>query len=189
MGMAAGLFLRCTMMGRRSSRSMWFVLRRSSAMSVGRALHVELSSAPTSLAAIGGTARCGRPGLAGQLAAVRGCAVRPGTGSDMLRYCAAILDHLLRLTMANRLAVGVAELVGGAAGQHGPGPLDQLPGNRNAGLGVAMPLLGHQPVVEARELQVLPANANRSTAGPSLVIARLGWDTVPEDQVDGFNPT
>ena len=32
-------------------------------------------------------------------------------------------------------------------------------------------------------------NANRSTAGPSLVIARLGWDTVPEDQVDGFNPT
>jgi hypothetical protein len=35
------------MMGRRSSRSMSFVLRRSSAMSVGRALHVELSSAPT----------------------------------------------------------------------------------------------------------------------------------------------
>ena len=47
MGMAAGLFLRCTMIGRRSSRSMWFVLRRSSAMSVGRALHVEFSSAPT----------------------------------------------------------------------------------------------------------------------------------------------
>jgi hypothetical protein len=46
-GMAAGPFLRCTMMGRRSSRSMSFVLRRSSAMSVGRALHVELSSAPT----------------------------------------------------------------------------------------------------------------------------------------------
>src|SRR5215213_11695643 len=46
-GMAAGPFLRCSMMGRRSSRSMSFVLRRSSAMSVGRALHVELSSAPT----------------------------------------------------------------------------------------------------------------------------------------------
>jgi hypothetical protein len=46
-GMAAGPFLRCLMMGRRSSRSMSFVLRRSSAMSVGRALHVELSSAPT----------------------------------------------------------------------------------------------------------------------------------------------
>ena len=46
-GMAAGPFLGCTMMGRRSSRSMSFVLRRSSAMSVGRALHVELSSAPT----------------------------------------------------------------------------------------------------------------------------------------------
>jgi hypothetical protein len=46
-GMAAGPFLRCTMMGRRSSRPMSFVLRRSSAMSVGRALHVELSSAPT----------------------------------------------------------------------------------------------------------------------------------------------
>jgi hypothetical protein len=46
-GMVAGPFLRCSMMGRRSSRSMSFVLRRSSAMSVGRALHVELSSAPT----------------------------------------------------------------------------------------------------------------------------------------------
>src|SRR5215211_2568536 len=46
-GMAAGPFLRCSMMGRRSSRSMSFVLRRSSAMSVGRALHLELSSAPT----------------------------------------------------------------------------------------------------------------------------------------------
>ena len=45
-GMAAGPFLRCTMMGRRSSRSMSFVLRRSSAMSVGRALHARLS-APT----------------------------------------------------------------------------------------------------------------------------------------------
>jgi hypothetical protein len=30
-------------------------------MPVGRALHIELSSAPTSLAAIGGTARCSRP--------------------------------------------------------------------------------------------------------------------------------
>jgi hypothetical protein len=46
-GMAAGPFLRWLMMGRRSSRSTSFVLRRSSAMSVGRALHVELSSAPT----------------------------------------------------------------------------------------------------------------------------------------------
>jgi hypothetical protein len=46
-GMAAGPFLRCLIVGRRSSRSMSFVLRRSSAMSVGRALHVELSSAPT----------------------------------------------------------------------------------------------------------------------------------------------
>ncbi len=32
-------------------------------------------------------------------------------------------------------------------------------------------------------------NARRSTAGPSLVIARLGWVTVPEDQFDGVIPT
>lgn len=31
--------------------------------------------------------------------------------------------------------------------------------------------------------------ARRSTAEPSLVIAREGWTTVPEDQVEGFIPT
>jgi hypothetical protein len=46
-GMAIAPFLGCLIVGRRSSRSTSFVLRRSSAMSVGRALHVELSSAPT----------------------------------------------------------------------------------------------------------------------------------------------
>jgi hypothetical protein len=60
-GMAIAPFLRCLIVGRRSSRSTSFVLRWSSAMPAGRALHVELSSAPTSVAAIGGTAGCGRP--------------------------------------------------------------------------------------------------------------------------------
>src|SRR5215211_1322980 len=56
-GMAIAPFLRCLIVGRRSSRSMSFVLRRSSAMSVGRALHLELSSAPTG---IGSYRRIGR---------------------------------------------------------------------------------------------------------------------------------
>jgi hypothetical protein len=46
-GAAIGPFLCCSIVGRRSSRSTSFVLRWSSAMPVGRALHVELSSAPT----------------------------------------------------------------------------------------------------------------------------------------------
>jgi hypothetical protein len=45
--MAIAPFLRCLIVRRRSSRSTSFVLRWSSAMPVGRALHVELSSAPT----------------------------------------------------------------------------------------------------------------------------------------------
>src|SRR5215218_3270927 len=56
-GMAIAPFLRCLIVGRRSSRSRSFVLRRSSAMSVGRALHLELSSAPTG---IGSYRRIGR---------------------------------------------------------------------------------------------------------------------------------
>jgi hypothetical protein len=54
----------------------------------------------------------------------------------------------------------------------------------------------HEPVVERGELRIDPpggvaglVDASRSTAGPSLVIARLGWITVPEDQFDGVSPT
>ena len=72
-----------------------------------------------------------------------------------------MLDHLLRLEVADRLAVEISELVGGAAGEHGPGPLDQLPGDRDAGLGVAVPVFGHQPVVEPGQLRVVPAGRVR----------------------------
>src|SRR5215207_2793722 len=44
------------------------------------------------LAAIGGSAGCDRWRSAGQLGSVRGCAVRPGTGPDMIRHCAYLLD-------------------------------------------------------------------------------------------------
>jgi len=57
-------------------------------------------------------------------------------------------------------------------------------------------VFGHQLVVEPGQLRILPPGRVRGLeerqpehAGPSLVIARLGCDTVPEDQVDGFNPT
>jgi hypothetical protein len=66
-------------------------------------------------------------------------------------------------------------------GQHGPGPLHQLAGDRDTGLGVAMPLLGHQPVVEAGELRILPAGRvpgleerQSQHRRPFLVMARLG---------------
>src|SRR5215213_6723438 len=131
--MAAGPFLRCSMMGRRSSRSMSFVLRRSSAMSVGRALHIELSSAPTGMAAIGGSAGCDRRRSAGQLGSIRGCAVGPSLRPDLVGNCAYLLDHLLRLKPADWLAVKITDLVGGASAEHCPGPFDQFAGDRHAG--------------------------------------------------------
>ena len=136
-------------------------------------------------------------GSAGQLASVRGCAVRPGTGPDMIGYCAAVLDHPLRLQVADRLAVGVAELVGGAAGAARSRSARPACGRPRRRPGCGSALAGSSAGGRSRRAAGLaggprsPAwkNANRSTAGPSLVIARLGWDTVPEDQVDGFNPT
>ncbi len=52
----------------------------------------------------------------GSVASVRGCAVRPGIGPDMLSYCAAVLDHPFRREAADRLAVEVAELIGDPRG-------------------------------------------------------------------------
>src|SRR5215207_10890679 len=115
-GMAAGPFLRCSMMGRRSSRSMSFVLRRSSAMSVGRALHVELSSAP-----IRWQRSEERQAVAirsaGQLGSIRGCAVRPSLRPDLVGNYVYLLDHLLRLKPADWLPVKITDLVGGAAAE------------------------------------------------------------------------
>src|SRR5215213_10957011 len=118
-GMAAGPFLRCSMMGRRSSRSMSFVLRRSSAMSVGRALHVELSSAPTGDGSYRriGSAGCDHRRSAGQFGSIRGCAVRPSLRPDLVGNCAYLLDHLLRLKPADWLAVKITDLVGGASAE------------------------------------------------------------------------
>src|SRR4029450_9997808 len=69
-GMAAGPFLRCTMVGWRSSRAMSFVRGGSSAMSVGRALHVELSSALTGDGSYRSRVGCDRRRSAGQLGSI-----------------------------------------------------------------------------------------------------------------------
>src|SRR5918994_2483484 len=100
------------------------------------------------MAAIGGSAGCDRRRSAGQLGSIRGCAMRPSLRPDPVGNCAYLLDHLLRLKPADWLAVKITDLIGGAAAEHCPGPLDQLAGARHAGLGVAVTVFGHQLAVE-----------------------------------------
>jgi hypothetical protein len=87
--------------------------------------------------------------------------VGSGLGPDLIGHGAPLPNLLFGFDVADRLAVGIAQLVRGAACQHGPGPLDQLAGDRDAGLGVAMTLLGHQPVVEPGQLRILPPSRVR----------------------------
>jgi hypothetical protein len=96
---------------------------------------LKASTGSSNKPSVSAAARCGRLSSAGQLGSDGSRTVGSGLGPDMIRYRAAVLDHPLRLKVADRLAVGVAQLIRGAAGQHGPGPLDQLAGDRDAGLG------------------------------------------------------
>ena len=58
-----------------------------------------------------------------------------GLGSDLIWHGARFPHLLFGFDVADRLALGIAELVGSATVQHGPGPLHQLAGDRDAGLG------------------------------------------------------
>jgi len=68
--------------------------------------------------------------------------------SAMIFFCLAWCDWV---------AVVVADHIGGAAVEHGPGPFGEVPGDDAAGFEVGGAPLGHLQVVDPGELGVLPA--------------------------------
>ncbi len=95
-----------------------------------------------------------------------GGAVGPGAGADGVGHDELIGDQCFGRPRRDRLAVGVAELVGLAAVEHGPGSFDQFAGHRDGGLGVATD--GPQ----RRSLSRAPPKLTRkpSPPGPSLEV-------------------
>ncbi len=97
-----------------------------------------------------------------------GAVVWVGPGVDVV----VGVDQFFRAAGGDRVAVGVAQLVGAAGGDRHPGAFGQLAGYGDGGLGVAMPLGGHQPVVERRQLRVgAPASKRMSGQRPSTAVA------------------
>ncbi len=111
-----------------------------------------------------------------------GAVVWVGPGVDVV----VGVDQFFRAAGGDRVAVGVAQLVGAAGGDRHPGAFGQLAGYGDGGLGVAMPLGGHQPVVERRQLRVgAPASKRMSGQRPSTAVA-VGNDPANAVHTSGF---
>jgi hypothetical protein len=87
-------------------------------------------------------------GLAGGFRSLRCGGPGAGAGSRLFIHCVLIFDELLRGALGHRVSVEIADLVRLSAVQHGPGPFDQLPSDRDACLGVRVSTVDHEPVVE-----------------------------------------
>src|SRR6185437_12966685 len=77
--------------------------------------------------------------------------------ADLFGHGPAVGDDLLRLGGGDRVALVVADLIGGAAVQDRPGAFSEVPGDDAAGLQVSGAALGHLHVVDPGELGVLAA--------------------------------
>ena len=120
-----------------------------------------------------------------------GSGLRAGGGVDAV----VGIDEFLGSAGGHRAAVDITQLVGAAGGDRHPGAFSEFSGHCDGGLGVAVPVGGHQPVVERGQLRIGAAGGAGGVeqSQPQRCWTFLGdrppgWVIVPDDQVEGVIP-